>query len=898
MSAGTIWRTVTHGLRTLVRRRRFEQDLDDELQHWVEMAAAQHERNGLAPEAARRRARAELGGIEATRERVRGGSWEFFVDTLARDLRYAGRTLRRSPAFSIAAILTLGIGIGGNTTIFSLINAVLLRPPPHVRMPEELVSVYTSDFSGPPHGTSSYADFEDFRSASNVFRDVMAFAPRSIDVGADDALEREGMELVSPNYFDLLGVRLESGRGFIPNEGKAGAPVPVAVIGDRLWKRRYAGRREAIGQVIQLAGTSFTIIGIAPHGFVGAFRGIEAQVWIPVAAAPLVGAGDGDLMSRGDRSYFVMARLAPGVSIEGARLTMANVARRLFEQNPATWRDLSGKGRRITLESEFASRIPPQVRAPALGFMGLLLATVGLVLLVCCANVASLMISRATRRTREMGVRLALGATRGRVLRQLLTESTMLALAGGVVGVLLSMAATSALVSVDLPLPFKLSLDLALDRRVFGFTAGVALLTGIVFGIAPARRAVRAQVTGMLRGEGPTVVAGRRFTLQGALVVSQVAVSLLLLVAALGFVRSLRAASHVDTGFATDHLLLFDVAVRPGAKSAEPERDVAERVRRALTTTSGVVAASWGSASPLALDASRRAIDIEGYRAAPGEDMEHYFNNVGPDYFEAMKLPIVRGRGVTADDRAGAPGVVVVSETFAKRFWPGENPIGKRISDRRRENEFAEVVGVTRDARFASLTDAVPPYLYFSALQRPNGMVFHVRTLGAPAEMRDVIRARLTSVVPDWQLLNMRTMDAQLGVALLPQRVAGSLLSLFGVVAMLLAAIGLYGVVAFGVAARSREIGVRIALGARSGDVMLLILRQGGQLVLAGLAVGVPLAMAATRLMQSLFIGRDSANAVAFVGAALLLGSVTFVATWIPARRAARVPPMMVLRAE
>ena len=896
----SLLRSLRAGWRRLTRTDVFERDLDDEVQHFVDLAAREHMRAGLSNADALRAARLEVGGVQSVKETARDGGWEVRADTVLRDVRYGLRSLRRHAAFTVAAVATLAVGIGGNTTVFSLINAVVLRPPPHVRAPQELVWIYTSDFSGPAYGASSYPDYEALTQATGLFSGVMLYTVASVGVGDGENLTREGLELVSANYFATLGVQPAAGRFFLPDEGRAGLPVPVAVVGYDLWQRTFGGRPDLVGSTVRLNGSAFTVVGIAPRGFGGSLRPLTVDVWVPITASRLLGAATGiDLTQRGNRNALIVARLLPGVSVAQAQASLTTVARDLAAEYPELWRDVSGKGRRLTLTSEAGSRVLPVARTQILGFMALLMGTVALVLLVCCANVASLTLARAARRTREMGVRLSLGASRGRVLRQLLTESAMVAAAGGVAGVALAWGATRAMMLFQPPLPVKVAINLGLDGRVLSFALLATLGTGLLFGIVPALRASRTSVTGMLTGgAASTVVGGRRVTLQHVLVVGQVAVSVLLLACALLFVRSLRAAAQIDTGFATDHLLLFDFAPRPDVRDSTEPGAVIGRLRDQLTGLPGVVGVSWGSHVPFGLDAARRGLAVDGYRPAEGEDMEYHFSKVGPGYFEVLRLPLVQGRGFTPLDRGGAPRVAVVSEAFARRFWKGAAPLGQRVSVNGTDGPWAEVVGVARDARQLSVAEAPGPFLYTPGLQDPGPLTVFLRTAVPPATLTDAVRRVVAATVPQWQATNVRSMDAQVGVSLLPQRVAGVLLSLFGATALLLAAVGLYGVVAFAVAARTREFGVRSALGARGADLVRLVLRQGAVLAGVGLVLGLPAAWAVSRLLSAFLIGNDAANAVPFVLAAALLASVALLASWIPARRASRVPPMTALRTD
>ena len=691
------------------------------------------------------------------------------------DFRYALRRLIRARGFTLAASLTIALGVGANSAIFSLINAVLLRPPVAVSQPDRLVGVFTSDYSGPAYGSSSFANVDDFeKQGADVFTGVTGFSPRPAAVGADDNLERVAVEIVTDNYFQVLGTPLMLGRPF-GAEQRSPNGEPVAIISNALWQRRFASDQAIVGKPLRLNAREFTIIGVAPAGFAGSVRGLVDDVWVPASIGPYVGLDRDAATSRGDRGAFVYARLKPNVTIEQAQARMKVVARQLSAAYPDSWTDVTKQGRRISLLPEQQTRIPPQIRGPALGFAALLMGTVALVLLVCCANVAGLLLARAAGRLKEVGIRLSLGATRAQIVGQMLIESVLLATLGGIVGMGAAVWGTRALMAVGTPsqVPVPISLNLTPDYRVMWFTLAITLLTGIVFGLAPALRASRADVVSALKTDSPALrVGGRRFSLHGALVIGQVSLSTLLLVGALLFLRTLRAAATIDPGFRTDHMLLLDISPRPGEEGRGDPEQIALAARDRIAAIPGVSKVSWASNVPLGLDMGRRGLQVDGYRPREGEDMEFHYSVVGPKYFETMEVPLVRGRGFTDADRKGAALVVVVNEAFARKFWGDADPIGKRISVNGPGGPWRDVVGLARNGKYVSISESSRPFVFYPQLQLADGITLHVRTTGDPRALLTAVRREVATVAPTWMIERPRTLEEHIGASLLPQRIA------------------------------------------------------------------------------------------------------------------------------
>lgn len=816
---------------------------------------------------------------------------------LLQDFRYALRLLVKSPGFTAVAVVSLAFGIAANTAIFSVINGLLLKPLPGSD-PAELVAVYTSDYSGPAYGASSYPDFLDFQGKIPALVGLAAYTSTPILVEAEGRSERSFAEVVSANYFSLLGIPLAAGRGLFPGEDLPAGAHPVLVMSDRIWKSRFRGDPAVVGKSVKVNGQPMTVVGVAGVGFQGMLRGFGADFWVP-AGMDAVARPGGNPLGRGNRSFFLLGRLTSGASVEEARAGFGVIARRLHQTYPESWTDLHGRPRRVTVVPESAARIFPAVRGPVLGFLGLLLTVVGLVLLIACANVANMLLARATARRREIAVRLSLGAGRGRLLRQLLTESLLLSAIAGVAGLLLAAWLVDLLKGFRPPLPVPVSLDLSLDARVLGFTLLASLLTGIFFGLAPALQASRPELVPALKDEAASGVGLRGSRMRNAFIVAQVTLSLVLLVASALFLRSLRNASAADPGFDPEGVMLLSADLKLSGYAEARGRELQERIRERAESLPGVVSAAWADRVPLSLGGGRRSVQIEGYAPRPGEDTETNVNDVGPGYFRTLKIPILRGREFTERDTADSPGVVIINQAFADRYWPGQEPLGRRLSVRGREAPLFEVIGVARTGKYNSLGEEPLPFFYQALSQSyKSDAILHVRTRGDETAAIEALRADARALSPGLVFFETTTMRERLGVALFPARVAGTLLGIFGFVALLLSAVGLYGVMSYSSSQRTREIGVRMVLGASRGDVARLVVFQGTRLAVIGTLLGLAAAFALTRLLSGFLHGVTATDPAIFLLAPILLLSVALLASYIPARRAARTDPMAALRYE
>jgi predicted permease len=788
------------------------------------------------------------------------------------DLRYALRQLRRAPGFALVVALVLALGIGVNTAIFSVVNAVLLRDLPY-RAADRLVMAFTTypDFG---HSSTSLPDFLDWRAGFRGTGDLAAFGNASYNVTGDGAPERAKGAAVTADYFRVLGAPPAHGRAFTPDEER-GAMPGVAMLGHGFWQRRFNGDPRVVGGTITLNGIPRTIVGVAP-----------ATLTLPDAPDVLVPLRTDSAFGRRAEYLKVIGRLGPGVTLEQGRAVLATVNRRLQAQYPET------NSERLTIDLvPMRDEIVGAARPALLVFMG----AVGLVLLVACANIANLLLVRATVREREVAVRTALGASRGRVFRQFLVESLVLALAGGVAGLALAAAIVRLLRATATDAIPRLG-EVGLDARALAFTLVLSVGTGLLFGIAPALRLAREQVQQTLRGGGRGI-AGGAGRLRAGLVLAEVALSVVLLVGAGLLLRSFVELQRVQPGFDAERVLTFQVSL---PSTAYPSVDTQVRpfwnglLERARGLP-GVRTAAVTSTIPLT-GANYLTFDVAGREAQPGEDLQPFM--VSDGYFRAMGVPIVRGRTFTAADGAGAPRVAVINAEAARRFWPGRDPIGARITTGD-TTDYMTIVGVVADVRQEGMSAKPYPQLYGVAAQNPmRAMYVVVRTAGDPNALAGAMRRAVAALDPQLPVYNVATMQERVAQSVARPRVTAVLVALFGASALGLAAFGIYGVVAFSVAQRTRELGVRVAVGARPGDVVRLVVRQGMQPAVAGVAVGLVVALAAARLIAGLLFGVGAADPLTFAGVALFLAGVALAATWLPARRATRVSPLEALRAD
>ena len=885
-------------LRRLFRKEQTERQLDSELRFHVEQRVAELLEAGVAPEEARRRARIEFGGVEGVKEECRESRRVHVIETLLQDIRYGLRMMRRSPGFTAVAIITLGLGIGANTAIFSVVNGVLLNPLPFPH-PEQLVFLGESkpNFT---NGSLSYPNFLDWKRENHSFSAMAVVRGYGYILTVSGESEQIKGLLISSELFDMLGVKPVIGRSLRAGEDAIGGP-PVALIREGLWKRKFGASPDVLGRSITLDGRNYTIIGVIPAGF-GLDRGPNVhEVYVPIGqwSNPLLNLRVAGLGIRG------IGRLKPGVSVVEARVDMERITSNLAA---AYSEDNKGIG---------ASLVPmrQQVVGGVQSLLMLLLAAVGFVLLIACVNVANLMLARSTARTREFAVRIALGAGKSRLTRQLLTESTLLALGGGGLG--LALAAWGTRMLRALPDALPRTAEIRLDSHVLIFTVLVSLLSGIFFGLAPALKTFRPDVLARAKDGGGQGASRARHRTQSAFVVVEIAMALVLLAGAGLMIRSLSRLWNVDPGFDSHNLLTFTVSLPRPMLKASPEaiRAAFRTLNDDIASVPGVqaVAPTWGAFPILGDD--EWLFWIEGQpKPANHNDMNWALNYVvGPDYLKAMKTPLVRGRFLDAHDDEQSPHVVVIDETFATKFFPNQDPVGKRIyldqAGPSGEYPPVEIVGVVKHVKQWALdTDnqmlQAQMYLPFMQLSddgmssTAGGTGIVVRSQGDPDALFTSIRSALRHKNGELVAYGALSMEQAIADSFADRRYVMILLGGFAVLALMLAGIGIYGVVSYVVGQRTQEIGIRMALGAQRADVLRLVLGQGAGLIAMGVATGVIAALALTRLMTKLIFGVSASDPLTFVSVAALLTGVALLACGIPARRAMRVSPTTALRCE
>ena len=898
-------------LRLLRPAKTVKQEIDEELRFHMEQRAAENLAQGMLPEAAAREARKRFGNLQSVREECRETRGANFWEETWRNIRFAFRQLLKRPGFTAVAVLTLTLGIGANTAIFSVVNAVLLRPLPYSE-PDQLVQL-RADWSGSSSTVIGSSTFVAVKAQSQSLARIAAYSGGEMTLTTAGSAERVVAGAVTADFLPLLGVQPALGRNFTREEDTPNGPK-AAILGHGLWQSRFGGDAGVLGRTITLNEQSFTVVGILP----ARFQYPEPfQLWTPLA----LGEMGGTFVTHGEGLMLLkaIARLKPRVTLHQAQAELQTIAQRLQPGGPTATSGGNPRPRGEGGEGGEGSRgnsvltlvgLHEQVVGDVKGALLVLLGAVAFLLLIACANVANLLLARAAARQREMAVRAALGAGRLRVARQLLTESLLLSLAGGGLGLLVAFWGVRALGQWSGP-SLPAMQGIGIDAWVLAFTLSVSVITGLAFGLAPAIQAWRTDVNAALKGEGRGDTGGHRNQLRHFLVVSEVALALVLLIGAGLLLKSFSRLNEVDPGFRTEGVLTFQVNLAEGRSSLQKVSFIEQIVER-LRALPGVRAAAATDSLPLTQFERITPVDVEGRppidlsklrrgEVKRGEITPVSRPTVTRDYFYAMGIPVKNGRGFTLQDTRPTAGTVIVSEAFEKQFFPGQSAVGKRIRLMAgpAEARWQTVVGVVSDVRQSGLAGDVMPEVYNPELKETGGALsFVIRVTGEPAGLISAVRGVVTAVDPNQPLYNVMTMEQRLANTTTSRRLNTALLGSFAGVALLLAIVGIYGVMAYAVTQRRREIGVRMALGAQKRDVLGLFMHGGLRLTLLGVAIGLAVAFALTRYLSSLLYSVKATDPETFVVVSVVLVGTALIACWLPARRAAKLDPMAALRHE
>ena len=829
------------------------------------------------------------------------------IRNLIADLVLSLRILRGSPGFALVAVLSLALGSGAMVTLFGVVEAGLLRPL-EVAQPQSFVTVWTADADGSGSGSTSYLDYLDIEAKSESLSGMTAYTWEPFDLGTADDVERVWGNFVTPRFFDVVGVPLSHGRAFAPDEVADGHPAPVVVLSHALWKRRFGGDERILGTTVDLRGRSFTVIGVAAPGFHGVMRGLRIDLFLPLATRPLFGTRQDVVTTRDSRGFAVAARLRPGVDIDRAQAELDVIAADLARAYPEAWKGHNDSPRKLSISSEADSRLPGKARTAFVGFIGLLMGVAGMVLLIACTNITNLLLARTARRQKEIALRLALGATRAELIRQFVLEAMLLSLLGVGLGLLLSHLALSALSSIVLPIQIPVVFALRVDGRVVLFALGLALLIGLGVGVVPALHASRPNLASVLAADGLAVTGGKASArLREAFVIGEVALALVLLASAGAFTSSLRHAIASDPGFDKDGLSLVAVGLHGSGSTDKASAELLpariDEMKRAVAAVPAVRSAALSSDVPLGLGTHQLGVSVDGDSAgasAARSELSVTTSLVDTDYFATLGVPLIEGRGFQETDRAGGLAVAIVNQAFAQRCFPGRSAIGEHISV---VGERRQIVGIARTGKYKTLGEEPQPYLYLPVSQLPAMMIEHtdllpatlfVRTDPNAATALDGVRRALTS--RGFPVFSVRSADQHLGFALFPARVAAYTLGSLAAVGLFLACMGIYGVMSFVTGQRTREIGIRIALGAFPAQVVREVVARGMRSVAVGAALGLAASALLAPVWKNLLYDVDPRDPRILITVTISFFASALIACFLPARRAASMEPMLALR--
>ena len=884
-------------LRSLFARRKADQELDEELRDHLDQKTQQLIARGIPPQEARRTALLEMGGLEKRKEECRDARQVHWLENFARDIRFGFRMLRKSPGVTAVVAIALALGVGANTAIFSVVNGFLLRPLP-VASPEQ-ITVLAIQQKDAPIGSAgfSYPEFVDFRNQAGTVANIFGMVLGTVQFNANDRAEEASANYVSGNFFSALGLQPAAGRLYLPSEAETPGEPLLVVLGYGYWQKRFHGDPRAVGAQILVNGKSASVIGVLSQRFQGMYSLFETHVYLPMSAMTQEESASLFWGNRDRRRILAFGRLRPGISLREAQSSLDVITARLARQYPAT-------------DKWFTIRVIPEKSARPIAYAnnffvaisGLFLLLAAFVLLLACMNVENILLARASARQREMAIRASLGAGRARLIRQMLTESVLLAILGGAAGIILGIWASRLTSSIHLQsLPFHV--DAAFDWRVFAFAATSALLAGFMVGLLPALRASAADLNSVLHEGGqrdPFSIHHPGF--RNFLVVGQVAGSFTLLVVAGLFVRSLQKAQTFDLGFDPSHVL--NATLDPHQVGYDESRATAfyRELESRVRSLPAVQSVSLASYVPMGGFPNSRPVSLEGQPTPPSHQAPIVLcNSVDPPYFETMRITVLRGRTFSDADNVTAPRVAIINQTMAARFWPREDAIGKRFSMDSDTGPFMEVVGVTANGKYRTVAEDAEPFFYVPLAQNfASKLALQIRTLGPPESLAAPVKEQITRLAPDLAIVDIETMNQLLAGAFgfFAFRLAATFAAALGVIGLILAIVGVYGVVSFAASRRTHEMGVRMALGASSRDILNLVWLQGVRLVISGIAIGTAAAWALTRAIAHLLTEISASDPVTYLTVAVLLAAVALLACYIPARRAMRIDPMVALRYE
>jgi len=907
-------RNLISGLKSLFQKQRIDRELDEELNSYLEASAAHKQNSGIDPKTAHRLAKIEIGSRNAVKHQVWTSRWESTLDNLFTDLRLGIRALTKSPGFTLVALLSLTLGIGANTAIFTLLNAILLRPLP-VQNPQQLVLFghglnvgSTGNINNQSWELFSYPFYREFRAKSTAFSGIAAIS--SIQFGSHASVsagppEQVRIDLVSANYFSVLGVPPALGRTLTATDESAPGSGPVAVISYAWWQRRFGGDPAVLGKTIRVESNNYTIVGVAQPGFFGTTVGHASELWIPLSMEKEISPGWHGLEDKNFHSLYLIARLNPAVTLQQAGISTNLLFHQILHSDYPEFTNVEQAQIELTSAARGLSHLRHEFSLP----LKILMTIVALVLLIACANIANMLLARGVARSREVAVRMALGASRARIVVQLLTESALLALLGAACGVALAWKTSAALLHMAIPGSTRIPIDLRPDLPVLAFTLLLTVLTARLFGVVPALRATRLEFRGGLtpalkEGRGSTTPSTRN-TLARALIVGQIAVSVLLLAAAGLFLRSLVKLSTTSTGFDRQNVLVFGldesavnlpVAEPTDARLTQLQQQIEERVQ----SLPGVQAASF---SMFTFNQGEWSDDItvQGVPRTAENGQDVLYNVVGQNFLSTFGLPLLAGRNFTAQDTAKSPLVAIVNQTMARRFFPHQSPLGHHfgLGEDPAHSGDIEIVGVVQDAKYAALGESQEMAAYFPYQQHIQYFSnFSVRYTGDPHPVIAAIRHTIPAVNSNVLISSVSTLAQLVDHSIATQKLIAQLSAFFGAFAVFLAAIGIYGLLSYFVVCRTNEIGIRLALGAQTGTLLWMILRESLFLLTLGLAAGVPIALTSTGILRKLLYQLSPTDPWTFVLSTLVIAIMTLVAAWLPARRAAKVDPMAALRCD